>query len=314
MINNLAPELITFLEQAPIFFQPWWLEAVSPGNWGYSVAKRGDSIVGVLPYTYKVRLKKYRLLDLPLIYSYYGPWIKASTAKYSRNMSEEKQIMTELINQLPKFATFNQWLHPSITNWLPFYWKDFKQTTRYTYLINSGNTLEEVWNGTRENIRTDIRKAEKILDLVEENSVNNFYGLLEKTYSRQSLKIPFGIELLNRIDCECGNKGIRKVLLAVDQDGNFHAGAYLVWDGSTVYSILRGADPVLRNSGANSLVSWKSIEYAISKNMNFDFCGSWNQSIEKFILAFGAKQVPFFEITKTNSKLVKVYRSLRKYI
>lgn len=312
--NSLSPQLLKFLEDTCIFFQPWWLEAVSPGHWGYSVAQRGDDIVGVLPYTYKTRLGKYRLQDLPLIFSYQGPWIKNGTAKYSRNMSEEKQIMTELINQLPEFAVFNQWFHPSVTNWLPFYWNNFKQTTRYTYVIEPSRSIDEIWNGTRANIRTDIRKAQNVLNVIEENDVTRFIDLEQKTFQHQGLQMPFSQEMIIRIDHECSKREARKILLAEDDKGRAHAGVYLVRDNSSVYSILRGSDPQLRNSGANSLLVWKAIEYANSMNKNFDFSGSWNEPIERFILAFGAHQIPFFEITKTSSRLVKVYRAIRKYL
>ena len=314
LTNSFSPQLLKFLEDTCIFFQPWWLEAVSPGHWGYAVTKRGDDIVGVLPYTYKTRLGKYHLQDLPLVFSYLGPWIKNGTAKYSRNMSEEKQIMTELINKLPEFAVFNQWFHPSITNWLPFYWNNFVQTTRYTYVIEASKRIEEIWNGTRANIRTDVRKAQNILSVVEEKDVSRFLVLEQKTFQYQGLQLPFPEEMIKRIDDECRKRDVRKILLAEDNKGRAHAGVYIVWDNFTVYSILRGSDPQLRNSGANSLLVWKAIESAISMNKNFDFSGSWNEPIERFILAFGARQVPFFEVTKTSSKLVKVYRAIRKFI
>lgn len=41
--------------------------------------------------------------------------------------------MNYFIDNLPKFDYFNMNFHYSITNWLPFYWRGFKQTTRYTY-------------------------------------------------------------------------------------------------------------------------------------------------------------------------------------
>ena len=120
--------------------------------------------------------------------------------------------------------------------------------------------------------------------------------------------------MLIRIERECSGRGVRQILLAVDEQGRVHAGAYLIWDNTSVYSILRGSDPELRTSGASSLVAWKSIEFAVGVNKKFDFCGSWNEPIERFILAFGAKQIPFFEITKSSSKVVEVYRAIRKYI
>lgn len=314
MNKKLSPEVIKFLENTCIFCQPWWLEAVSPGCWDIAVVKRGYEIAAVWPYTYKKRLGKYRLQDLPLIYSYSGPWLRTCKAKYSKQLSEEKQLMTELIENLPPFAVFNQWFHPSITNWLPFFWNGFKQTTRYTYLIDPKLSLDQIWDATKANIRTDIRKAEKQVEIIEENEIRRFLNLQHITFNQHGLKLPYPERMLLKIEDECSKRGLRKILLAVDSQNRIHAGAYLVWDTKCVYAILRGSDRELPNSGASSLILWKAIEFANKESKNFDFAGSWNKAIEKFISAFGARQVPFYEISKTESKLVQAYRLIRRYI
>lgn len=71
--------------------------------------------------------------------------------KYANRLSEEKQLMTELTEQLPRFDLFRQNFHYSITNWLPFYCKGFQQTTRYTYRLSDLSDLDAVWAGFREN-------------------------------------------------------------------------------------------------------------------------------------------------------------------
>jgi hypothetical protein len=154
------PKVLHFLRDAPLFFQPWWLEAVSPGRWDFVVARRGEEVAGVLPYTFKLRLGL-RLIEMPPLTPYLGPWLRKSNAKYANQLSEEKELMSELINGLPRFAVFHQCLHPNTTNWLPFYWKGFSQTTLYTYRIEDTSDLESLWKETRDNIRTDIKKAEK---------------------------------------------------------------------------------------------------------------------------------------------------------
>lgn len=204
-------------------------------------------------------------------------------------------------------------MHPAVTNWLPFFWNGFKQTTRYTYIIDSGQSTEQIWDGTNANIRTDIRKAEKQVEIIEESEINRFLQLQHITYNQHGIKFPYPEEMLLRIDDECSKRGLRKILLAVDSQNQVHAGAYLVWDKDCVYAILRGSDPKLRNSGANSLVLWKAIEFANREGKKFDFAGSWVESIERFARAFGAKQTPFFEISKINSKIVHGYRTVWRW-
>ena len=97
MSRQLSEKTIEFLEDAPIFFQPWWLQAVSPDNWGMAIVKRGDELAGVWPYIYKIKLGRFRIQDLPSIYSYSGPWLRKSTAKYAKRLGEEKDLITNLL-------------------------------------------------------------------------------------------------------------------------------------------------------------------------------------------------------------------------
>lgn len=312
MPEGLSNKVVEFLKSTCIFCQPWWLEAVAPGCWDISVVKRGQEVAAVMPYTYKVRLGRYRLLEMPTLTPYLGPWLRNSEAKYAVRLGEEKDLMTEIVKALPPFAVFHQGFHPSVKNWLPFYWNGFKQSTRYTYVIDPSKPTEEWWKETRDNIKTDIRKAKEKVQVVESDDVHQLYKLCEATFHRQAKYPPFSEELLGRIDGACMKEGARKILFAVDEQGRTHAGIYIVWDHTTVYYLLSGGDPELRNSGATSLLVWTAIEFALSQNKQFDFEGSMVESIERFVRAFGARQVPYLEVCKTNSLVVSSYRSLWK--
>ena len=77
-MKTVDPKIDRFLQNAPLFFQPWWLEAVSPDAWDYAIAKRGDEIAAVLPYTFKIRMNRWRLIEMPLLTPYLGPWLRTS--------------------------------------------------------------------------------------------------------------------------------------------------------------------------------------------------------------------------------------------
>lgn len=312
--DKIPDELVHFLDNTSVFAQPWWLQAVSPNKWGLTVIRKGNEVIAVWPYTFKLRIGIYKIQDLPLIYYYQGPWLRISNAKYCKKLSEEKEILNKLIDELPYFDLFKQWFNPGIKNWLPLYWKGYRQTTRYTYIIEKSKEINEVWMETRENIKTDIKKAEKKLMVKEENNLENLKYVITATYKRQGLDVPFSFDLLERIDVECCKRDVRKVLSAQDENGKIHAAVYMVWDKNTVYAILRGTEPELRNSGANAFLIWHAIKFALSVDKNFDFAGSWIESLERFTRAFGAKQIPFFEISKNRSKVLILYRNLRKWI
>lgn len=304
------PKILDFIKAAPIFFQPWWLETVSPGAWDYAVARRGEEIAGVLPYTLKIRLGIFRLIEMPPLTPYLGPWLRASTAKYANRLGEEKDLTIELIKALPRFATFHQTFHPAITNWLPFYWSGFNQTTLYTYRIEDTGDVKKLWSETRDNVRTDIKKAQKLVQVRETVDIEEFLHLHRLTFSRQNKTPPHSETALRRLDAACAERGARKILVAADADGRLHAGVYLVSDSRAVYYLLGGGDPELRNSGATSLLIWEAIQWAAEQGKQFDFEGSVVEPIERFFRSFGGRQTPFFKIEKNPSMIVRLYRAM----
>ena len=126
-----------------------------------------------------------------------GPWLRPSQAKYAKKLGQEKALLSELINQLPEFSYFHQNWHFSNTNWLPFYWQGFQQSTYYTYRLPDLTNLDAVWTGFRENIRTDIRKAYNRfkIKIRTDLDIDDFLALNAKTFDRQGKHPPILLNL-----------------------------------------------------------------------------------------------------------------------
>jgi hypothetical protein len=300
----------------PIFSKDWWLDAVcGEENWNISLVEKGGQIVASMPYYYIQKRYNFTLLAMPALTQTIGPWIKPSQAKYVKQLAEQKDLMNELIANLPPFDYFNQRFHYSITNWLPFYWKGFKQTTRYTYVLeNITENKEIIWAQFAENIRTDVRKAQKRVIVRDDLSIEQFLNINEMTFKRQGLSLPFKHEFVKRLDSACLAHESRKMFFTEDAEGLIHAAIYIIWDDNSAYLLMSGGDPKLRNSGANSLLIWEAIQFASSVTKKFDFEGSMIESVERFFRAFGAVQKPYFDIQKTNSKLFLIKRSIIEII
>ncbi len=296
-----------------IFSQPWWLEAVAPGAWGEVTVEKGGGLFARLPYT----IKKHRgltLLTMPPLTQTLGPWLRPYPGKYTNQLSEERELMSALIRQLPEFDFFRQNFHYAVTNWLPFHWHGFDQTTRYTYVIEQLNDVDAVWKETRQNIRTDVRKAEGILRIRDDLGLEAFLDLNEMTFKRQGLSLPYSHELAARVDEACKARGCRKIFFAEDVEGRLHAAVYIVWDEESAYYLMGGSDPRLRNSGATSLAMWEAIQFAASVTQSFDFEGSMIEPVERFFRAFGAKQKRYFQVSKINSLLLKMRQDVRSWL
>lgn len=253
------------------------------------------------------------MLTMPPLTQTLGPWLSPFEGKYTNRLSRDKELMTELVDQLPRFDLFQQSFHHSVTNWLPFYWRGFRQTTRYTYLIDDLGDLDAVWLGTRQSIRTDVRKAERVLSVRDDLGMDVFLALNEMTFARQGLHLPYSRELVDRLDAACAKHHCRKMLFAEDAKGRVHAAVYIVWDDEAAYYLMGGADPDLRNSGATSLLLWEAIKCAATVTRSFDFEGSMIEPVERFFRSFGARQKPYFWVTKTNSLSVKMRHDVRDW-
>jgi lipid II:glycine glycyltransferase (peptidoglycan interpeptide bridge formation enzyme) len=236
-----------------------------------------------------------------------GVWIKyPNNQKYTTKLSYEKDIFNALIENLPDFDFFYQHFHWSITNWMPFHWQGFKQSTDYTYLLENTQDLDQLFLNFRENIRREIRKAEKILTIVEEEDVEKFFQTHKKTFDRQHISTPYSQELIKKVDAACKIRNCRKIWFAIDDLGQIHSTIYVVWDSKAFYYLMGGADPLLKTSGASSLLMWNAIKDASTQSKQFDFVGSMFEPIDRFFRGFGAVQKPYLQISKTNGKLIKL--------
>jgi hypothetical protein len=56
---------------------------------------------------------------------------------------------------------------------------------------------------------------------------------------------------------------------------------------------------------------WEAIKFARSVTRQFNFEGSMIEPVERFFRAFGAVQTPYFQITKTNSRLLRLWQCLK---
>jgi hypothetical protein len=297
-----------------IFSKDWWMDAGSDNNyWDVVLVEKGGEIIAAMPFliSKKFNLKK---IYMPVLGEHIQIWIKYPPGqKYTNKLAFEKDIYFELIEKLPKFNLLNLSFDCSMTNWLPFYWKGFQENTKYTYVIENLKDHDLIFNDFKDNIKREIRKAQKILKVCDDMDINKFYEINRKTFERQNIGIQYSFEMLNSVDRECSKRNCRKIFYAVDENNNIHTAIYFVWDENSSYYILGGSDPDLRTSGSASLVMWEAIKFSSTVTKNFDFGGSMIEPIERFFRGFGAIQKPYFNIYKTNSKLIKIKEFLTNF-
>lgn len=301
-------------ETIPIFLRPWWLDAsVGGAGWDVVLHSEGGEVVGALPFTIR-RSYGLTLLGQPHLTQFLGPWLRERPGNYSRRLGNEMKWLGNLLGELPRFDRYLQNWHWKITNWLPAYWEGFQQSTRYTYRIEPLVDPEETLQQFSSSYRNKLRKASNLVQVRTDLSIREFYRLNQLTFQRQSLKAPFSLSQVLRLHQALIDHGCGKIFHATDAGGRVHSALLLIWDQNSAYVHLVGEDPELRNSGAGILLVAEAIRYAAStlSVAAFDFEGSMLRNVEQVRRGCGGVQVPYFQVSKAPSKLIRTLSFLRE--
>jgi hypothetical protein len=280
-----------------IFQQPWWLDAVAPGCWDEVTCERGGRTAARLPYVVRGR-PGLRMLTQSTMTQTLGPSLEPARTTGPGALAREHELLSELEAALPPAQAFSQQFSPAVLNALPFRWAGYRIEVRYTYRLNDLRSSDTVWEGMRGNVRREIRKARKRVEVVDDLGVDRFHDVLSKTYVRQGLPVPRSVTDITRLEEACARRGVGTMLFARDDRGRIHAVAWVVWDRRAAYYLLAGAEPDLRTSGASSLLVWEAMMRARQFTNVFDFHGSMVQPIERFFRGFGASQTPYLSVTR----------------
>ncbi len=296
----------------PLFMQPWYLDAVCHGGvWDAILVEKGGRIVAALPFFLKKKLF-WRYVAMPQLCKFLGPYLSPEC----RNLNDETRLYEALLEQMPKgLAAFEQDTNYALTNWLPFFWRGFRQSTRYSYTLALDQPEEALFNNVSKAYRKKIRTAEKHLKIHSDLPLSELLRLIGLSFSRQGLDLPFSLEFFQRLYAALSANNCCRLFFATDPEtGSTHSAAMLVWDSQSAYYLASGDDPDLRNSGSALLLKWEAICYA--KNTLqvpvFDFEGSMIRAIEMGRRDFGAQQQPYFRLQREWSWLWWVGKFMRQ--
>ncbi|MFT6810595.1 MAG: hypothetical protein ACJA01_003840 [Saprospiraceae bacterium] len=298
----------------PVFFQPWYLDAVCrDGQWHVSMDIHEGEVRGVWPYFLKRKYGQHYITQPPLT-SFLGPYCHRpeDMTKESTWISHQKAVLTNLFDQLPAhLLMISQWT-PDQTNWLPLYWKGCKQTTRYTYQIELEQNIEKLWSSITDKQRNRIRNAEKAYKISDTEELNDLWTLIETTYNRQGQTIPYSRTLLSQFDTVLQKHQMRKIFL-VKSNAMTVAGLYLIYDNFSAYMIITGRSDEDKDGGV-ALAIWEAIQFSKKQGLTiFDFEGSMMLKLEKFFRSFGGNMVPYHRVTHTTGKFSEIiFRALNR--
>ena len=188
-------------KEIPVFVRPWYLDATCQSEdelWEVLLLEENGKIIASWPYLLK---QKYglRFSVVPKLTKFMGPYIIAS----KRSAKQAHKICKELITQFPKVGFFQQNFHYNFTDWLPFYWEGFEQSTRYSYVLEDLQNLDEVYNNFSSDYRNNkIRKAQQNIKVVSDKSTEAFFEVAMMSFKRQNIPLPFSLDFFKEYDAK----------------------------------------------------------------------------------------------------------------
>lgn len=313
MKNSNKYRLLCDIEKTiPVFSRDWWLDITcGEDNWDAFIIEEKGHILAAMPFYSPLQ----GLVTMPHYTQTMGPWFAsiADDTKYSSAIAYKQSLAKTFAEAFRKHTFFLQNFSYHITDWLPFYWEGFKQTTRYTYLLKEIADTEKLWSDMSGHTRRNIQKAKEKYQLVARKGIpaDDFLQVLDKTFQRQGITSKQDPQVLTRLIETCRQREQGDTWGCYDENGNLHAVVFVVWQESSAYYLAGGGDPAFRDSGAHSLAMWEAIQYVSDKSEIFDFEGSMLPGVERFFREFGAVQTPYFTISKGKMSLIS--RALLKY-
>lgn len=291
----------------PLFSQAWWLDAAAgEGNWDVALVERENRIVAAMPYVVETRYG-FKLLTQPPLTQALGPWLKHDAAANPVAPGEVDDSMLGLIDQLPRFDHFTQNWHYSNSNGLPFQWRGFQQSTRYTYIIADTSNHEQVMANLEHSKLKNIKKAREIVSVEFDLPAEEFYENHKMTLAKQGKEIAYSKSTFTSLYNAAYRRESGRTIAAFDQHRNLHCALFVVWDHTSAYDLISTIDPEFRIFGAASLLVVEAIKFTSKHTSKFDFEGSMIEGVERSFRQFGAIQTPYASLSKTPSILLRTF-------
>lgn len=212
-----------------------------------------------------------------------------------------------------KFTDFSFSIDEKIIDVMPFIRKDIIPEVRYTYKIDLGNTIDDIYNGFGHDRKKEIKKAIKgSLEFYLDSEMKYFSPEKcvewEKKYNFPSSAKFVEKYIKKSIDVDRG-------MCFIAKKGDIIYGAvYMAWDSKTAYILYSYFDSNY-DVGAISFLYYNIFKYLkeVKKLAYIDFEGSVYETVENYNISFGAYQARYYNLHYSKNNKNELYSNMYKY-
>lgn len=312
-MNNKAKYLsLTELhKRLPVFFQPWWLDAVS-NTWDIALVELQGTVVGVFPYQVEQKIGLTILRNPPLT-PYLGPFfLYPPDLSPLKKLNWEERVFEELWQQIPQYDSFDIQASPSFSNFLLLHQKGFDNSNKITYHIDLQQGEERIFAAIKNAHRKRIQQAEPLYKIHTGKAyLPELMDLHRDTFTRKNKKYIYGRDIIPAIVNSSTLEGKGRLWVAKNIQGTVHGCIFTVHDEQCMYLLMSATDLEKAHHGTICLLIWNALLWAKSRGLViFDFEGSMDSGIEPFFRRFGGERKNYLSFTHQPSTLWRLKRAL----
>lgn len=305
-------------DDIPLFLQHWWMDATCGDKpWEVLLARKGNEVTAAMPCLVRKRMGLRYALQ-PQLTPYSGPvFLYPKGMRPERKASFEHEAARKLAEQLEEMRLlyFQQNFAPSVTDWLPFHWAGYRQTTRYTYVIPDISDPDKVFAAFDPAQRQkNILGVLPQVRLVEGTTPEQLAQWHETYWLSKGKRDLLPKSLMARVAHAAIARGNGIILTLADQAGTPLVCRFVAYDGQCAHSMFSAQNPDKRVPHAADALVWLTLKRLQGLTRAYDFEGSMEQSIEHYYRSFGAKQVPYFGLEKCNNPLFRALLAAKRLI
>ena len=303
MLSSAARQYHTLydVQETPLLFAaPWWLDLTSSkGKWDAVIIKSQDSDSYSALAFHQTHIRGLSAVITPPL----TQWVPIM---HSPNSTVH--LPADWMDSIPSSSVFDL----AIKN-LPAQNQDFPKArivTRYSYILPFGPDFGKMTEGYNEGLRRNLKQAESKFSVQSSDDIKTFVSLCHATYTQRKIKSPWWVEaLLPSVASALLQKNTGQLSFVL-RDKTAIGSTLTAWDGTMSYYIAGGRIGSEDSVSAHALLMHSAIVQAHQHGRSFDFEGSMVSGIANFFQSFGAKPVPYHQVTRYRG-LGKVWSLLR---
>ena len=220
----------------PIFSRDWWLDTdCGIDKWKVLLVEEKERITAAMP----LYCPRQGIISMPSYTQTMGPWFapESKDTKYTKTLGHRQVLCKQLLNTLKSYPYFMQNFHYGITDWLPFYWEGYRQTTRYTYMLKDIRNTKAILGNMSFNIRRNITKARDKYHITVKKgiSIEEFLLVQAQTFKRQQITNKEDMEVLIKLINICRKRDQGDLWGGYDEQGRLQGFRINRVDGNKLY-------------------------------------------------------------------------------